>query len=331
MDLRENRRAVIVGLFLAIGLIVFILGVFTLGGQSKSFSKSVHISAVFDDVAGLKKGNNVWFSGVKVGTISDIHFTGPSQVDVKMSVDENSRQYIHDNAQVHIGSDGLIGNKIIVIDGGSPQAPIIREGDILQSAKIVSTDDIIKTVQQNNENLLAITSDFKLLSHKILQGKGTVGTLLADSLMGVQLKESMHNLQIATQSAAVMANNLTKFSSKLSTKGGLADKIFTDTVTFNRIQGAVAQLKAAADNAKTLTDNLNTASNKLNSTDNVLGVLLNDKARAAKVQTSIDNLQQSSVKLNDDLEAAQHNFFLKGFFKDRAKAKADSLKKAGKQ
>jgi len=331
MDLRENRRAVIVGLFLAIGLIVFILGVFTLGGQSKSFSKSVHISAVFDDVAGLKKGNNVWFSGVKVGTISDIHFTGPSQVDVKMSVDENSRQYIHDNAQVHIGSDGLIGNKIIVIDGGSPQAPIIREGDILQSAKIVSTDDIIKTVQQNNENLLAITSDFKLLSHKILQGKGTVGTLLADSLMGVQLKESMHNLQIATASAAVMANNLTKFSSKLSTKGGLADKMFTDTVTFNRIQGAVAQLKSAADNAKTLTDNLNTASNKLNSTDNVLGVLLNDKASAAKVQTSIDNLQQSSVKLNDDLEAAQHNFFLKGFFKDRAKAKADSLKKAGKQ
>jgi len=331
MDLRENRRAVIVGLFLAVGLIVFILGVFTLGGQSKSFSKSVHISAVFDDVAGLKKGNNVWFSGVKVGTISDIHFTGPSQVDVKMSVDENSRQYIHDNAQVHIGSDGLIGNKIIVIDGGSPQAPIIREGDILQSAKIVSTDDIIKTVQQNNENLLAITSDFKLLSHKILQGKGTVGTLLADSMMGVQLKESMHNLQIATQSAAVMANNLTKFSNKLSTKGGFADKLFTDTVAFSRIQGAITQLKAAADNAKTLTDNLNTASNKLNSTDNVLGVLLNDKARAVKVQTSIDNLQQSSVKLNDDLEAAQHNFFLKGFFKDRAKAKADSLKKAGKQ
>ena len=331
MDLKENRRAVIVGLFLAIGLIVFILGVFTLGGQSKSFSKSVHISAVFDDVAGLKKGNNVWFSGVKVGTIGDIRFTGPSQVDVKMSIDENSRQYIHDNAEVHIGSDGLIGNKIIVIDGGSPQAPIIHEGDILQSAKIVSTDDIIKTVQQNNENLLAITSDFKLLSHKILQGKGTVGTLLADSLMGVQLKESMRNLQIATQSAAVMANNLTRFSSKLSTKGGFADKLFTDTVTFNRIQGAVTELKAAADNANVLTQNLNKASNKLNSTDNVLGILLNDKASAAKVQTSINNLQQSSVKLNDDLEAAQHNFLLKGFFKKRAKAQADSLKAAGKQ
>ncbi|WP_461451261.1 MlaD family protein [Mucilaginibacter sp.] len=330
MDLGENRRAIIVGIFLALGLVVFILGVFTLGGQSKSFSKSVHINAVFDDVAGLKNGNNVWFSGVKVGTISTIRFIGPSEVAVKMTVDEASRQYIHSNAQVHIGSDGLIGNKIIVIDGGSPQAPIIRDGDVLQAAKIVSTDDIIKVVQQNNENLLSITSDFKLLSHKILQGKGTVGTLLADSLMGVQLKESMHNLQLATESAAVMANNLSKFSNKLSTKGGLADKMLTDTTTFNKIQGAVAQLKAAADNAKVLTDNLNTASNKLNRTDNVLGVLLNDKTSAVKVQQSINTLQQSSIKLNDDLEAVQHNFLLKGFFKKKAKAKADSLKNAAK-
>jgi phospholipid/cholesterol/gamma-HCH transport system substrate-binding protein len=330
MDLGENRRAIIVGIFLALGLIVFILGVFTLGGQSKSFSKSIHINAVFDDVAGLKTGNNVWFSGVKVGTISTIRFTGPSEVAVKMTIDENSRQYIHDNAQVHIGSDGLIGNKIIVIDGGSPQAPIVKDGDILQSAKIVSTDDIIKVVQQNNENLLAITSDFKLLSHKILQGKGTVGTLLADSLMGVQLKESMRNLQMATNNAAIMAANLTKFSSKLSTKGGFADKLFTDTVTFNRIQGAITELKAAADNANVLTQNLNKASNKLNSTDNVLGVLLNDKASAAKVQSSINTLQESSIKLNDDLQAAQSNFFLKGFFKKRAKAKADSLKNAAK-
>jgi len=330
MDLGENRRAIIVGIFLALGLVVFILGVFTLGGQSKSFSKSVHINAVFDDVAGLKTGNNVWFSGVKVGTISTIRFIGPSEVAVKMTVDEASRQYIHNNAQVHIGSDGLIGNKIIVIDGGSPQAPIIHDGDVLQAAKIVSTDDIIKVVQQNNENLLAITSDFKLLSHKILQGKGTVGTLLADSLMGVELKQSMHNLEMATQNAAVMANNLTKFSSKMSTKGGLADKLFTDTTTFNRIQGAVAQLKSAADNAKILTDNLNTASNKLNRTDNVLGVLLNDKNSAVKVQSSINTLQQSTIKLNDDLEAVQHNFFLKGFFKKRAKAQADSLKNAAK-
>ena len=325
MAATDNRKAITVGIFLAVGLVIFLLGIFTLGGQQKSFEKNIHISAIFEDVSGLKKGNDVWFSGVKVGTISSIKFVGISKVDVKMKIDQATQQYIHRNSGVKISSDGLIGNKIIVIDGGSPQAPIVQDNDILQAEKVMSTDDILKTLQQNNQNLLAITTDFKLLSHKILQGKGTVGTLLADSTMGIQLRNSMANLQAATASAARLAVQLNQFSNKMNTKGGLADKMLTDTTTFNRIKGAATQLQAAATNAQTLTNNLNKASNKLNTNDNAIGVLLNDPKGAVQVQTTLNNLQQSSVKLNDDLEAVQHNFLLKGFFKKKAKAKADSL------
>jgi phospholipid/cholesterol/gamma-HCH transport system substrate-binding protein len=326
MDSSENKKAVIVGIFLALGLVVFILGVFTLGGQQKTFVKNVHISSVFSDVAGLKKGNNVWFSGVKVGTISNVKFIGASQVQVYMNIDEATQQYIHRNAGAKISSDGLIGNKIIVIDGGSPQAPIVQDGDVLQAEKMLSTDDMLKTLQDNNQNLLAITTDFKALSHKILEGKGTVGALMTDSTMAMQLRGAMRNLQAATQSAATMAVQLNSFSNKMNTKGGFADKLLTDTANFNRISQAVNQLQKAAANASTLTDNLTKASNKLNTTDNAIGVLLNDPKGAVQVQTTLNNLQQSSVKLNDDLEAVQHNFFLRGFFKKKAKAKADSLK-----
>ena len=327
MAFAENRKAITVGVFLALGLTIFIIGIFTLGGQQKSFEKSIHISAVFDDVAGLKKGNDVWFSGVKVGTISNVRFIGISQVDVTMRIDQATQQYIHRNSGVRISSDGFIGNKLVVIDGGSPQAPVVNNGDVLQAEKVPSTDDLVKTLQQNNQNLLAITTDFKLLSHKILQGKGTVGALLADSLMGVQLRNSMANLQAATGSAARLAVQLDQFSKKMNTKGGFADKLLTDTTTFNRIKVAVTQLRQAATNASALTDNLNKTSNKLNSSDNTLGYLLNDPNGAAKVSSILNNLQQSSVKLNEDLEAAQSNFLLKGFFKKKAKAKADSLKK----
>jgi phospholipid/cholesterol/gamma-HCH transport system substrate-binding protein len=326
MEAAENRRSITVGVFVLLGVVVFVIGVLTLGGQNKSFVKSIHISSTFSDVSGLKKGNNVWFSGVKVGVIKAIRFTGVSQVDVDMSIEASSQQYIHRNAGVRISSDGLIGNKIVVIDGGSPQAPIVQDGDVLQSEKLLSTDDIMKTLQQNNQNLLAITTDFKALGHQILAGKGTVGALLADSTMAVQLRAAMRNLQMATQSASLMAVQLNRFGNKMNTKGGLADKLLTDTVAFNRIQESVAKLKEAANNATILTNNLNKASNKLNSTDNIMGVLLNDPAGAAKVQSTLNNLQQSSVKLNEDLEAVQHNFLLKGFFKKREKAKQDSLK-----
>ncbi|RYZ91908.1 MAG: hypothetical protein EOP47_30855 [Sphingobacteriaceae bacterium] len=123
-----------------------------------------------------------------------------------------------------------------------------------------------------------------------------------------------------------MAVQLDDFSHKMNTKGGFADNLLTDTVTFNRIRGSVTQLQQAATNASTLTDNLNRASNKLNSTDNALGVLLNDRKSAVQVQSTLNNLEESSVKLNDNLEALQHNFLLRGFFKKRDKARADSLK-----
>ena len=329
MDTKDNKRAIWVGLFLALGLLIFIVGIFTLGGQQKTFSKSIHISSTFDDVEGLKAVNNVWFSGVKIGTISSIKFTGPAQVDVKMRIDAATQQYIHRNAVARISSDGLIGNKIIVIDGGSPQAPVVEDGDLLQSAKLTSTDDMMKTLQQNNQNLLSITGDFKLLSHKILQGKGTVGTLMADSMMAIQLRATMSNLAIATKSAANMAARLDAFSQKINTKGGLADKIFTDTATFAKLKASADQLQKAAANATEMTENLKKASDKVNKTDNPIGVMLNDPKAAAQLQSTINNLQKSSVLLNEDLEAVQHNFLFKGFFKDKAKAKADSLKKAG--
>ena len=326
MDAAESRKSIIVGVFVLLGVAVFVIGILTLGGQNKSFVKSFKISAVFSDVAGLKKGNNVWFSGVKVGTIKAVRFTGGAQVDVDMSIDAATQQYIHRNALAHISSDGLIGNKIIVIDSGSPQAPIVQDGDVLQAAKLLSTDDIMATLQKNNENLLSITTDFKTLGHQILAGKGTVGALLADSTMAMQLRSAMRNLQATTANASRMATQLDAFSNKMNTKGGLADKLLTDTVAYSNIQQSIARLKQAANNATILTDNLNKASNKLNSTDNILGVLLNDPKGAVKVQSTLNYLQQSSIKLNDDLEAVQHNFLLKGFFKKKEKAKQDSLK-----
>jgi phospholipid/cholesterol/gamma-HCH transport system substrate-binding protein len=122
-----------------------------------------------------------------------------------MSIEAATQQYIHRNALAHISSDGLIGNKIIVIDGGSPQAPIVQDGDVLQAAKLLSTDDIMATLQKNNENLLAITTDFKTLGHQILAGKGTVGAFLADSTMAMQLRAAMRNLQTTTATASKMA------------------------------------------------------------------------------------------------------------------------------
>lgn len=318
-QITDKKRAVTVGLFLFIGLLIFILGVFTLGSQKKAFIKSFSLNVVFDDIQGLKVGNNVWFSGVKIGTIKKIQFYGTSQVQVFLNVEEQAHQYIHKDAKASISSDGLIGNKIIVIDGGSPKFPFIEDGDQLQVNKTLSTDDIMKTLQTNNRNLVEITTDFKVLSKNLVEGKGTVGALLTDDEIAKNFKAMVINLQNTTASTNKMAQELNLFSNKLNTKGGLADNLLTDTLMFAKLQSSITEFQKTAISAAELTANLSTASAQFNASDNALGLLLNDKATAEQIKVIVNNLQTSSQKLDEDLEALQHNFLFRGYFKKKAK------------
>ena len=316
----DNKRAITVGIFLFIGLTIFLLGVFTLGSQKKTFVKSFALNVVFDDIQGLKVGNNVWFSGVKIGTIKKIQFYGTSQVQVFLSIEEEAQKYIHKNSKATISSDGLIGNKIIVIDGGTLKFPFVEDGDQLAVNTALSTDDIMKTLQVNNKNLVDITSDFRLLARNLVDGKGTVGTLLTDQSVADNFKSIVVNLQNTTASANTMIEDLNDFTNKLNSKGGLADKILTDTVVFSRLQASVTELQKTAAAAALLTENLNQASAQLNKNDNAVGLLLNDKQTAEQVKSMMKNLESSSKKLDEDLEALQHNFLLRGFFKKKEKA-----------
>jgi phospholipid/cholesterol/gamma-HCH transport system substrate-binding protein len=322
----DNRKQITVGIFIFLGLLIFIVGIFTLGGQRKSFVKSFTVNVIFDDIQGLKTGNNVWYSGVKIGTIKKIQFYGKAQVQVTVNIDEEAHKYIHKDAKASISSDGLIGNKIIVITGGNPKYPFVEDGDRLQVQTALSTDDIMKTFQVNNKNLVDITGDFKTLAHSLVEGKGTAGALLTDEKIASNFKTIVANLQRTTASTDRMARELDQFSKKLNTKGGLADKMLTDTAVFARLQASVNELQKTARSASALTQNLNTASSKLTQTDNAAGLLLNDPKTADQVRAIMGNLKTSSEKLDQDLEALQSNWLLRGFFKKKAKEAETTVK-----
>ncbi len=155
----SNKQAVKVGIFIFLGLAIFIVGILTIGSMRKSFVKKIEAKAVFGNVDGLQKGNNVWFSGVKVGTVKSISFLPNSQVQVDFTIEEKSQDFIRKDATVKISSDGLIGNKIIEVAGGTSTAPVVTDGFMFEVENAESQQDIIKTLQENNKNILAITTD----------------------------------------------------------------------------------------------------------------------------------------------------------------------------
>lgn len=323
----KNNRPVIVGIFVFLALVILVVTIFTLGGQKKTFVKSFTINAIFTDVGGLLKGGNIWLLGVKVGTVKKISFYGNSQVLVTMSIEQSAQSQIHKDAMAKIGSDGLIGNKIIIIYGGTAAAPNIAKDEYLAVEKALSTDDMLATLQANNKNLLEITNDFKSISKKIDSGKGTLATLLNDSAIANKLRTTVDNLQstvanfkTASVSSKNVLYNLQNFSGKLNTPGNSMHDLVNDTIAYNNIKATLSQLENAAKAVSKFTANLETVSNRLNEKDNAVGVLLNDSAAAASLKITLKNLESGSQKLDEDLEALQHNFLLKGFFKKKEKA-----------
>ncbi|WP_374166921.1 MlaD family protein [Arcticibacter sp. MXS-1] len=315
MEAAENKRSVIVGIFVLLGIVVFVAGIFTLAGQQKRFVKSIDLTAVFDDVAGLKVGNNVWFSGVKVGTVKKIDFYGNSQVKIRMTVEEEAQKYIHKNAFAMISSEGFIGNRIIVIEGGSPNLPVVESGDNIRSKTSVSSDQMLADLQVNNKNLIDITANLKVITAGMAKGKGTIGALLSDSVMAGDLQSTMASFKSAASEINRTAAALNRFSSKLNTKGGLMDELLTDTAVFRDLKSSVAEIQKLSVSASSLSANLDQAGKKLTQTNNPVGVLLNDEQSAESMKRTLKNLETSSQKLDENLKALQHNFLLRRYFK----------------
>jgi len=319
MKAEQSRRAIIVGLFIFFGIAILLGGILVLGGQRKTFQKTIALNAVFNDVGGLQKGNNIWFSGVKVGTVKKLKLLSQTQVEVEMRIEKHSEDFIRKDSKAKIGSDGLIGNRIVIIYGGTQNTPAVRSGDTLQTEMPINSAQMMNTLQESNKNLSAITTDFKVVSKRLANGEGTVGKLLTDDSMARQLAATAATLQLASTNIQLLTANLADYTSKLQKQGALTNELVNDTILFSRLKSASLQIQEASRNAKELTDNLNDVSQKLKDSSNLAGVVLHDQGTADNLRTTVENLKAGTKKFDEDMEALQHNFLFRGFFRKRAR------------
>jgi phospholipid/cholesterol/gamma-HCH transport system substrate-binding protein len=323
MSEQNNKKQIAVGAFITIGLAILVVGIFTIGGQRKAFVRTFPLAAGFEDAQGLQSGNNVWLSGIKVGTVKKVAFAGNTGIEVLMNVDTKARAYIHKDAKARIGTDGLVGNKIIIIDGGTASAPIAADNERIAGQHAGGTDEMLATLQANNTNLLAITGNLKTVSKKLADGQGTLGQLINDPTMGNDLRASINSLQAASAGSEKIIQHLQDYTAGLHKPGTLAEQLITDTTVFANLKATVVRLNDAANSASAFTEKIkdagDTITKGLSDPNTPVGLLLHDQETADNLQRTIKNLRVSSKELADDLEAVQHNWLLRGFFKKREK------------
>lgn len=204
------------GIFVSIGIALFIAGIYFIGDKQQLFSSTFHVSSIFKDISGLTVGNNVRFSGINVGIIEDIQQITDSTVRVDMQIEESSRKFIKKNAVGVIGSDGLMGNKLLIITAGTPGQKPLADNDVIKTSQPVTMDDILIKLKVTGDNAANITNDLAIIMQNVREGKGTVGKLMMDSALAENLGGAIVNIK---QAAGGLKQNMNAASSNILLRG----------------------------------------------------------------------------------------------------------------
>lgn len=308
------------GLFVLIGSVLFFSGIYFVGNKQNLFDNTSSLKAVFTNINGLQVGNNVRYSGIDIGTVKAIEMINDSTINVSMSIQDKMLVHIKKDAIATIGSDGLVGNMIVNIFPGKGIAQSVVEGDVLQSYGKASTDEMLKTLDVTNKNAALLTYDLLKITNEINQGKGTVGVLLKDSLMSKDLKETIYNLKETTRGTAESVAYLNKMILSLNQKDNVIG-VLNDKDVALKMKTIITNLEKSSQNIDKVVTNLNATVVNIKDGKGALNYLSNNPQLVQKIDSTMNNINKASIKLNEDLEALKHNFLFKGYFKKLEKEK----------
>jgi phospholipid/cholesterol/gamma-HCH transport system substrate-binding protein len=195
METHSDQFKIRLGLFVAGGLTLFVLAIFIIGKQKNLFNPVYSLSSTFSNVSGLQVGNNIRFSGINIGTVDNIFIINDSTVKVTMSIKSEVKQFIKSDSEVSIGSEGLIGDKLLIISQGSSNNPLAQNGQQLTSKEPVEIDGIISSLQVTAGNAEVISYQLAEIMTKINGGNGTLGRLIQDTTIAENLNQTIVNLK----------------------------------------------------------------------------------------------------------------------------------------
>ncbi len=286
---KKISHKVRLGIFISLGILIFILAIYFIGEKQQLFRSTFRLSGVFKDVAGLQVGNNVRLSGINVGTIDNITIISDTSVKVIILIDENTRQYIKKDAVASIGSEGLMGNKVLVISPGTGGKKSIENDDDIATSQPTDIDEIMKSLKTTIDNTAYITGDLAKIATNIESGKGTIGRLMMDKEWRQNIEATIINLKEGSDEFKVVMD-----------KAGEIDSI-------------LIAIKSTIGYTAGITADLAAITSSLQSGEGTIGRLLMNTTAAENFDSTMINLKEGTAALKLLLEKAQGSWLLGGF------------------
>ena len=328
---RSTGEKIRLGIFVLFGTALLVVAAYLIGNRQNMFGSTFTIHAVFRNVSGLQKGNNVRYSGINVGTVRRMQMVNDTTIVVSMMLQENIIRHVKSDAIATIGSDGLVGSMIVNIVPGNGSSSQVSSGDTIVSYSRIGAEDMLSTLNKTNENAALLTADLLQVTDALKQSRGTLGRLLNDTTMARDLQQTIKNLRIASSTANNTLAQLNNLLDKENYKGSVAGVIFTDTAMGQQLRTTLTNLELSSQKIASMSNNLDSIVGGLAEGEGALHYLAKDTTFVRNMDATMRNLEEGTARFNENMEAMKSSFLTRGYFKKQEKEAKKAAKKEGKQ
>lgn len=306
------------GIFVLAGLVFLVLLLYMIGKNQNLFGSTFTLKAHFENVQGLSSGNNIRYSGIHAGTVKEVTILNDTLIEVTMNIRKRLKKHIRKNAFASIGTDGLVGNKIINILPVKEPASYVEDGDTLCAKKTIDTDEMLQSLAKTAENISYIAGELKTTVSRINSSQ-TLWKLLDDESLPKNIRTSLVNVRLATSNAVDVTGNLDELVKGIKDGKGSLGTLLTDTSFAGNLTEAIEKIKSVGEEADRLANELSAATANLNTEmtngKGMITALLKDSSMVNTVNKSLENIQKGTDDFNEIMDALKHSFLFRGYFR----------------
>jgi phospholipid/cholesterol/gamma-HCH transport system substrate-binding protein len=315
---QETSKNIRVGAFILVGTVLLIFSLYLIGAKQNLFGSTFELKSQFKNVNGLMPGNNVRFTGIDVGTVKTVEIINDSTVDVTMVIEDKVQAFIKKNATAMVGTDGLMGNKLINISSSSEAAESVEDGDFLISKSPLGTDDMMRTLNITNENVKDITIDLKNIVHR-LNSPNTLWSILMDSVLADNVKQAIVNIKVTSDRTAIITGDLSRIVKHIKDGKGTIGALIADTTIAVKLNQSIVNIKLITDSLAIVTGDMRYITSQVKKGEGGIGTVLMDTTFANNLNESMKNIKSGTKNFDEDMEALKHNILLRNYFKKKEK------------
>jgi phospholipid/cholesterol/gamma-HCH transport system substrate-binding protein len=292
------------GVFIFLGMSLVIIAIFLIGNRESMFSKTFNVKAYFNNIEGLRKGAQVRFSGIDVGSVKDVQIVNNSlgHVEVTIKLTTEVQKYLGVDTKATIETEGLVGNKVVTLVANPNSATPVYDGAIIQGVDPMGFGAIIEETKGTLENTRSMTKNLAEIVAKVNEGEGTVGRLINDA--------SLYNN--TTQLMRSADKSFTSISQKLDTVSVVANSL-------------LAGVQSIINNVDKMVLNVDQVVTDVKKGKGLLGQFVVDNSDLDKGFSSVlgdlvkitQHTRSGAEKFEENMEALKRNWLFKGYYEQR--------------